>query len=53
MYCEALKKLQHAELASSYREAPLSWRKIEPALLDWAKGKLADPAPSPGKPESP
>jgi len=53
MYCEALKKLQHAELASSYREAPHSWRKIEPALLDSAKEKLADPAPSPGKADLP
>jgi hypothetical protein len=38
---------EHAELPSSYREAPLSWLKIEPALLDWAKEELRWPSTQP------
>ena len=43
----------HTELAASYREAQLSWRKIDPEMLAWAKEKLAGPAPTPGKADLP
>ena len=44
---------EHAELAANYREAQLSWRKIDPEMLAWAKEKLAGPAPTPRKADLP
>ncbi|HUP80886.1 MAG TPA: hypothetical protein VM260_20215, partial [Pirellula sp.] len=44
----------HAELAASYRELPLEWRKVDESLMAWAQtteakgadvNKKADPAP--------
>ena len=43
----------HADLGARYREAHLSWRKIEPELLTWSKDKLAGPAPGPTKADLP
>ena len=43
----------HADLDARFREAQLSWRKIEPELLAWAKDKLSGSAPSPTKADLP
>ncbi len=43
----------HAELDARYRELRLSWRKIEPELLAWAKEKQAIATGSPAKGDLP
>jgi hypothetical protein len=43
----------HADLEARYREAPLSWRRIEPELLAWAKEKQAGATGSPNKADLP
>ena len=43
----------HADLDARYREAQLSWRRIEPELLAWAKEKQAAATSSPTKADLP
>jgi len=43
----------HADLAASYRELHLLWRKIGPELLSWAKEKQAGATGSPMKADLP
>jgi hypothetical protein len=43
----------HADLDARYREAQLSWRKIEPELLSWAREKQAAGTASPTKADLP